>query len=101
MTEAEVENELEDLKAQLAALKEEHAKTRFGWLHSMRNIGLSLLGFCGASFFSVLTSHEKIGNPAELTKIYVAIAMLAFGVMLVSYGSRTIAEKIMKEAPRW
>jgi len=102
MTEAEIENELQSLKAQLAALQEEHAKTRFGWLWWMRNTGFLLLVLGISVFFGVLQVHGKIeSNPVAMTLGLIAIFMFLFGVWLAAWSLRPLAERIMKTAPRW
>jgi amino acid transporter len=101
MTEAEVENELEYLKAQLAALREEHAKTRAGWLYWLRNTGFLLLVFGITFFFGVLQSHAKIeSSPIGQTIVLMAILMLLFGAWLAACSLKPLAERIMKVAPR-
>jgi hypothetical protein len=102
MTEAEVDDELEYLKAQLAALKEEHAKTRAGWLCWLRNTGYLLLVYGIASFFGILQSHAKIeSSPIGQTIVLMAIFMLIFGVWLAACSLKPLAERMMKVAPRW
>jgi hypothetical protein len=102
MTEAKVENELEYLKAQLAALKEEHAKTRFGWLYWLRNTGVLLLVLGIAFFFGVLQSQAKIeSSPIGQTIVLMAILMLIFGAWLAAFSLRPLADRMMKVAPRW
>lgn len=102
MTEADIENEFRSLKAQLAALQEEHAKTRFGWLYWMRNTGFLLLVFGISVFFGVLQSHTRIeSNPVAMTLGVMAIFMLVLGLWLAAWSLRPLAERIMKVAPRW
>ena len=102
MTEAEVESELQNLKAQLAALQEEHAKTRYGWLFWLRNTGFLLLVFGIAVFFGVLKSHGDIeSNPVAITFVVMAIFMFILGAWLAAFSLRPMAEMLMKNAPRW
>lgn len=102
MTEAEIENELQDLKAQLANLREEHAKTRYGWLFWMRNTGFLLLVFGISVFFGVLQSHAKIeSNPVGVALVLMAIFMFVLGLWLAAWSLRPLAERMMKVAPRW
>ena len=102
MTEAEVENELEYLKAQLATLKEEHAKTRFGWLYFLRNTGFLLLVFGIVFFCGVLQSHAKIeSSPIGQTFVLMAIFMLIFGAWFSAWSLKPLAERMMKVALRW
>ena len=102
MTEAEVENELQSLKAQLAALQEEHAKTRFGWLWWMRNTGFLLLVLGISIFFGVLQVHGKIeSNPVAMTLGLMATFMFLLGAWLAACSLRPLAERILKTAPRW
>ncbi|HJZ19719.1 MAG TPA: hypothetical protein VJ226_02110 [Bradyrhizobium sp.] len=102
MTEAEVENELEYLRAQLAALKEEHAKTRFGWLYFLRNTGFLLLVYGITSFCGILQSHAKIeSSPIAQTIVLMAIFMLIFGAWFAGWSLKPAAERMMKVALRW
>jgi len=102
MTEAEVETELESLKTQLAALKEEHAKTRYGWLYWMRNTGFLLLVFGITFLFGILQSHAKIeSSPIGQSIVLMAILLLLFGTWVAMWSLRPLAERIMKVAPRW
>jgi len=102
MTEAELESELENLKAQLMLLQEEHAKTRFGWLYLLRNTGFLLLVLGISMFFGVLQAHGKIeSNPVGQMFIMMAIFQLLFGAWLAAWSTRWLAERMMKVALRW
>lgn len=101
MTEAEVESELESLKSQLAALQEEHAKTRYGWLFWLRNTGFMLLVFGISIFFGVLKSRGDIeSNPIAITFSVMALFMFILGAWLAICSLRPFAERMMKVAPR-
>jgi hypothetical protein len=102
MTEAEIESELQTLKSQLAALQEEHAKTRFGWLYWLRNTGFLLMVLGLAIFAGVLQVHGKIeSNPVAMTLGVMAIFLFLMGVWVAMWSLRPLAERIMKVAPRW
>jgi hypothetical protein len=102
MTEAEIENELQTLKAQLALLQEEHAKTRFGWLYWLRNTGFLLMVLGIAVFLGVLQVHGKIeSNPVAMTLGVMAIFLFLMGAWVAMWSLRPLAERIMKVAPRW
>jgi Na+/melibiose symporter-like transporter len=101
MTEAEVENELQNLKAQLALLQEEHAKTRNGWLWWLRNTGFMLTVFSVAVFAGVLMSHVEVSsNPIAISLIMMSLFMLAFGLWLMAWSIRRLWERMMWVAPR-
>jgi hypothetical protein len=102
MTQAEVENELENLKMQIVLLQEEHAQTRFGWLWWLRNTGFLLLVLGIAFFFGILKSPGKIeSSPIGFTLVMMATFMLIFGAWFVAFSLRPLAERLMKTAPRW
>jgi hypothetical protein len=101
MTEADVENELQNLKAQIALLEKEHAKTRGGWLRCMQAIGLFLIAIGLAAFIGVLRSHASIeSNPVAMSIGLMSIFMIAPGLLLLAFSTRWLAEKIMKAAVR-
>jgi len=102
MTETEIESELQSLRSQLATLQEEHAKTRYGWLYWLRMTGFLLLVFGIAIFFGVLKAHADIdANPVAISFIVMAIFLLVIGAWLAVCSLRPMAEKIMRNAPRW
>jgi hypothetical protein len=107
MNQAEMENELQDLRAQLrelreehAELREEHAKTESGWLSGMRNIGFGLMS-CSIASLTVIVLQWQMKNPSGPAVIFMALVMLFFGIWLVSCSRRPTAERIMRLAPRW
>jgi len=102
MTEAEIESELQGLKAQVALLQEEHAKTRFGWLYWLRNTGFLLMVLGISMFAGVLQVRGKIeSNPVAMTLGLMAIFMFLIGVWVAIWSLRPLAERLMKVAPRW
>jgi len=106
MTEAEIKNELQNLQFQLVLLQEEHAKTRFGWLYWMRNTGFLLLVLGISMFFGIwkaaLNPHVNIEtNPLVASLGLIGIFLFGFGLWLVAFSLRPLAERLMKTAPRW
>lgn len=98
---AEIEHELQNLKEQLALLQTEHAKTRAGWLYLTRNTGILLAGLGIAMFVGVLKSHAQIdSNPVTIALTMMSLLMLAFGLWLLVFSIRRVAERLMKVAPR-
>jgi hypothetical protein len=101
MTEAKIETELQTLKAQLAALQEEHAKTRHGWRYWLRITGFLLTAYSIAVFAGVLMSHAAVSsNPIAVSLTLTSLFMLAFGLWLLAWSNRWMAERLMKVAPR-
>ena len=101
MTEAEIENELQSLKAQLALLQEEHAKTRSGWRYWLRITGFLLTVYGIAVLAGVLMSHAPVSsNPVAISLTLMSLFMFAFGLWLLAWSTRLLAERLMKVAPR-
>jgi hypothetical protein len=102
MTEVEIENELQNLKAQLALLQEEHAKTRYGWRYWLRITGFLLTVYGVAVLAGVLMSHAAVSsNPVAISLTLMSLFMFAFGLWLLAWSTRLLAERLMKVAPRW
>src|SRR5271167_4571697 len=91
MTEAEIENELQNLKAQLAALQEEHAKTRKFWLVWLRSTGFLLTAYSVAVFAGVLLSHGPVSsNPVAASLTLMSLFMAALGLWLLAWSIRRV-----------
>jgi hypothetical protein len=101
MTEEEIKRELRNLKEQLALLQKEHAKTRNGWLYSLRNTGFLLTVFGVALLLGVWESQAKLNsNPVAITFAVMAIFMLALGLWLWFWSLQPLAERMMRVASR-
>lgn len=101
MTEEEIKRELQNLNEQLALLQQEHAKTRNGWLYSLRNTGFLLAVFGVALLLGVWESHAKLNsNPVAITFAVMAIFMLALGLWLWFWSLRPVAERMMRVTSR-
>ena len=101
MTEAEIENELATVKAQLAALQAEHTKTRQGWLRGMKHTGVLLLVYATAIFLGVLKSHVPLeSSPISVSLLVIGLFMAAIALWLLLLGTHWMADKLMKAAVR-
>jgi hypothetical protein len=65
MTEEEIKRELQNLNEELALLQQEHAKTRNGWLYSLRNTGFLLAVFAWR-FCSAYGNRKRNSIPTQL-----------------------------------
>lgn len=85
--------ELQNLNEQLALLQQEHAKTRNGWLYSLRDTGFLLAVFGVALLLGVGESQAKLNsNPVAITFAVMAIFTLALGLWLWFWSLRPVAE---------
>ena len=98
---APAKRELQNLNEQLALLQQEHAKTRNGWLYSLRDTGFLLAVFGVALLLGVGESQAKLNsNPVAITFAVMAIFMLALGLWLWFWSLRPVAERMMRVTSR-
>src|ERR1700722_10820423 len=95
----EFDRELQELKQQVALLRQENAATRTGWLKWMRATGILLLVYGGGIFLGVLQSHVKVDHSPVATSFgMIALFLAASGGWCLLWSFRAMAEKLMKTA---
>jgi|HubBroStandDraft_6_1064221.scaffolds.fasta_scaffold4274920_1 hypothetical protein len=98
MSEA-TDTELQELKRQVALLRQENAATRTGWMKWLRATGILFLVYGGGVLLGVLQSHVKVEHsPVATTFTFMAIFLAASGGWCLLWSFRWMAEKLMKTA---
>ncbi len=95
----ESDRELQELKQQVALLRQENAATRTGWMKWMRATGVLLLLYGGGLLLGVLQSHAKLEHsPVAISFGIMAIFLAASGGWCLLWSFRWMTEKLMKPA---
>jgi hypothetical protein len=90
----ETDHRLQKLEAELALLRNEHTRTREGWLYLLRNTGFLFLALSAVFLLGAHGSSNALKSMFEI----LGMLMLALGLWSVGWSFTPVAEMAMTAA---